>query len=211
MRIVLVVLLNTLLILSIPERLLPKEKTVKITIQGSDQKRPIEVSDPKILANFQVWMGPGTSSAERQGLIVDWSQGPVGEPPQAFRRYQVSFHIDPNEQIVYVVYYAFSPGAGPGYAYVPGESDEWYTLNVHSIFRGVEGKWFRAWSTWERVARPLIKHRERTDSLNKRKPDTLVELAPLPESLSSVLKSRRGPLCQTYWLSLGGRFNRGLL
>lgn len=40
---------------------------------------------------------------------------------------------------------------------LPGKSDEWWGLNVGSIIRGVEGKWFHAWSTWERVARPLIK------------------------------------------------------
>jgi hypothetical protein len=59
-----------------------------------------------------------------------------------------------------VVYYAFSPDAEQGYVYVPGESDEWYRLNVHTIFRGVEGKWFRAWGAWESVARPLIKKAE---------------------------------------------------
>src|SRR5258706_7686631 len=105
MRMALAVVMNSLLILTVPTPLLAKEKTVKITIKRSDHERPIEISDPKILANFQVWTGPGTSSAERQGFIVDWSQGPVGEPPQALRRYQVSFHADPNEQVIYVVYY----------------------------------------------------------------------------------------------------------
>ncbi|HXN52327.1 MAG TPA: hypothetical protein VN943_10355 [Candidatus Acidoferrum sp.] len=161
MRMALAVLLTFLVILSIPT-LLAKGNTVKITIKGADHKRPIEISDPKILANFRVWTGPGTSSADRQGLIIDWSQGPVGEPPQTLRRYQVSFHTAPNEQIVYVVSYAFSPGAGQGYVYVPGESDAWYGLNVRSIFRGVERKWFRAWSAWERVARPLIEQAELT-------------------------------------------------
>ena len=164
--------LTFLMLLSIPTLLLAKGKTVKITIKGGDHKRPIEISDPKILANFRVWTGPGTSSADRQGLIIDWSQGPVEEPPQALRRYQVSFHTDPNEQIVYVVYYVVSLGAGHGFVYVPGESDEWYGLNVNSIFRGVEGKWFRAWSTWERVARPLIEQAELTDSIQQLKTGT---------------------------------------
>jgi hypothetical protein len=38
----------------------------------------------------------------------------------------------------------------------PGRTEEWYRLNVSTIFHGVEGKWFRAWSVWEGVARPLI-------------------------------------------------------
>jgi hypothetical protein len=174
MRMALTVFLAFLVFLSIPTLLPAKGNTVKITIKGGDHKRPIEISDPKILANFRVWTGPGTSSVDRQGLIIDWSRGPVVGPPQALRRYQVSFHTDPNEQIVYVVYYVVSPGAGQGYVYVPGESDEWYGLNVHSIFRGVEGKWFRAWSTWERVARPLIEQAELTDSIQQSKPGTLL-------------------------------------
>jgi hypothetical protein len=156
MRMALAIFLNSLLILSVPTPLVAKGKTVKITISGADLKTPIEISDRKILANFQVWTGPGTSAADRQSLIIDWSQGPVRKPPESLRRYQVSFHTGPNEQIVYVVYYAFSPGAEEGYVYLPGDSDEWAGLNVRTIFRGVEGKWFRAWSTWERVARPLI-------------------------------------------------------
>ena len=111
MRMSLAVLLNSLLILSIPTPLVAKGKTVKITIKGADLKTPIAITDRKILANFQVWTGPGTSTADRQSLIIDWSQGPVRKAPESLRRYQVSFHTDPNEQIVYVVYYAFSPGA----------------------------------------------------------------------------------------------------
>ena len=165
MRMALAVLLNSLLILSVPTPLLAKGKTVKITIKGADLKTPIAITDRKILANFQVWTGPGTSTADRQSLVIDWSQGPVRKAPESLRRYQVSFHTDPNEQIVYVVYYAFSLGAEQGYVYLPGDSDEWAGLNVRSIWRGVEGKWFPAWSAWERVARPLIEKVSPTDSI----------------------------------------------
>ena len=165
MRMALAVLLNSLLILSVPTPLLAKGKTVKITIKGTHLKTAIEISDPRILQNFQVWTGPGTSGADRQSLIIDWSQGPVRKAPESLRRYQVSFHTDPNEQIVYVVYYAFSPGAVQGYVYLPSDSDEWAGLNVRSIWRGVEGKWFPAWSAWERVARPLIEKVSPTDSI----------------------------------------------
>jgi hypothetical protein len=174
MRMALAVLLSSLLILRLPTPLLAKGKTTKITIKGADLKTPIEISGPKILANFQVWTGPGTSGADRQSLIIDWSQGPVRKPPESLHSYQVSFHTDPNDQIVYVVYYAFSPGAEQGYVYLPGESDEWAGLNVRSIWRGVEGKWFRAWSAWERVARPLIEKAELTDSIQRSKTEALL-------------------------------------
>lgn len=164
------VLLSALLILSASTPLLAKERTVKITISGAGLKTPIEISDPKLLANFSVWAGPGTSTADQQGFIVDWSQGPVRETPNAVRRYQVAFYAGapPNEQIVYVVYYAFNPGTDPGYVYLPGESDELFSRNVRSIFRGVEGKWFRAWTAWERVARPLVEKAELSDSIQPR-------------------------------------------
>ena len=178
MRIVLAVLLNLLLILSIPTPLWSKGKTVKITIKGEDLKTPVEITDPKILANFQVWAGPGTRTADRQSLIIDWSQGPVRKPPKSLHKYQVSFHIAPQDQIVYVVYYAFSPGAEWAYVYLPGKSDEWGGLNMGTIFHGVEGKWFRAWNSWERVARPLIEQAKLRDSTHQAKAETLSPYCP---------------------------------
>jgi hypothetical protein len=170
MKSTIAVLLSALLILSVSTPLLAKERTVKITISGAGLKTPFEISDSTILANFSVWAGPGTSTADQQGFIIDWSQGPVREPPNTLRRYQVAFYAGapPNEQIVYVVYYAFNPGVGPGYVYLPGESDELFSRNVRSIFRGVEGKWFRARGAWERVARPLLDKAEHSDSIPPR-------------------------------------------
>lgn len=168
MRMAIAGLLNFLLILNVPTPLLAKEKTTRITIKGADLKTSIEISDPKILENFQVWTGPGAGTAEGPSLIIDWPQGPVTKPPESVHRYQVSFHRAPNDQIVYVVFYAFNPGAEQGYVYLPGDSDEWAGLNVRSIWRGVEGKWFRAWSVWERVARPLVKNAALTDSSQPR-------------------------------------------
>jgi len=54
------------------------------------------------------------------------------------------------------VFYEYDPATERGYVYLPGRKDEWYQLNVSTIFHGVEGKWFRAWSVWDNVARPLI-------------------------------------------------------
>ena len=170
MRKTIAVLLRVLLILSVAAQAQAKEDTVKITISGASLKTPIEISDPKILENFSVWTGPGTNTADQQGFIIDWSQGQVREISNALRKYQVAFYAGaaPNEHIVYVVYYVFRPGTEPGYVYLPGESDELFSRNVRSIFRGVEGKWFHAWSAWERVARPLIEKAELSDSTQSR-------------------------------------------
>jgi hypothetical protein len=135
-----------------------KQQTTKIVISGGELGKPIEITDANILAKFRVWTGPGTSTNDNQSLVVDWSYGPIAEPPKALRRYQVSFYAGgpESERVVYVVCYAFVPGHDPGYIYLPGDSDEYFGLNVRSVFRGVEGRWFKAWSEWEAIARPLI-------------------------------------------------------
>ncbi len=151
--------LGLLLMIAIPVSLPAKGKTIRITIQGADLKSPIEITDPKILANFNVWDGPGTSSNEGHGLIVDWSQGTMSSPPKGLPLYEVSFYADSGnqeEKQVYVVWYEYDPSSRHGYVYLPGKGEKWWRLNVSSIFRGVEGNWFSAWSSWEDVARPLI-------------------------------------------------------
>jgi hypothetical protein len=153
----LAIALSISLLLVAPSRLAAKGKTVKIVVQGADLAKPIEISDPNILANFRVWTGPGTSSNEAQGLIVDWSRGAIKELPERLLRYQVAFYVDgQNERVAYVVLYAFDPATSHGYVYIPGRSDKYFDLNVRSIFRGVEGNWFRAWTVWENIAVPLI-------------------------------------------------------
>ena len=94
MRITIAVLLTFLLILFVSAPLLAKGTTTKVTISGVGLKTPIEISDSDIAATFTVW----TRTADH-GLIIDWSQGPVREPPDTLRRYQVSFYAGapPNE------------------------------------------------------------------------------------------------------------------
>ena len=143
--------------LMIAPALFAKGKTVRITIEGADLKRAVEITDPKVLANFNVWAGPATSSNEAQSLIVDWTPGPVTAPPAPLPRYKVCFYSNlPNKRLMYVVLYAYDPAAKQGYVYLPGKGDEWYRVNVSSIWHGGEGKWFRAWDRWDNIARPLI-------------------------------------------------------
>ena len=88
------------LFLIVPSRFLAKGATTKIMIEGADLAKPIEITDRKVLANFNVWTGPGTFSsqpgfsANAPGFIVDWPEGPVTQPPQGLRKYQVSFYSD---------------------------------------------------------------------------------------------------------------------
>src|SRR5262249_1115552 len=70
---------------------------LRITIQGADLKSPIEITDPKILANLNVWTGPGTFStqpgfsANAPGFSIDWSQGTMSSPPEGLPLYEVAF------------------------------------------------------------------------------------------------------------------------
>jgi hypothetical protein len=126
-------------------------------VAGDDLAKPIEISDPNIVVNFQVWVGPGTSSGQGQGFIVDWSSGAIKEPPKELTRYEVSFYVnEPVEHIAYVVLYALDPSTGRGYVYIPGKSDQHFQSNVGTVFRGVEGSWFQAWTVWDKVVVPLI-------------------------------------------------------
>ena len=159
-------LLIILLLLAIPTELFAKAETSKIIIKGADLRAPIEITDPKTLAKFLVWTGTGTTCTTAAGtscappstesFIVDWSQAIVDHPSE-LHRYEVSFYAKmPEERLIYVVFYEYDPAKKRGYVYFPGKTEEWYRLNVSTIFHGVEGKWFRSWSLWDGVAESLI-------------------------------------------------------
>lgn len=150
--------LFALLIALVPRPLSAEECTQRITIKGPGLASPIEITDQSIARNFNVWTGLGTSTNEPEGLIVNWAQGAVAERPQGLARYEVSFYWSriTNEGPAYVVFYEYAPSIEQGYVYLPGKSEEWYVRNVRTIFRGIEGSWFRASHKWEAIARPLI-------------------------------------------------------
>ncbi len=138
-----------------------KGKTVKITIEGAGLSAAIEITNPHVLASFNVWAGPnpamGTSSFDSQpSFVVDWPSGPVSEPPRALPRHKVSFWTEDRERVAYVVFYAYDPVTKHGYVYLPGEGEDSHSLNVGTMIRGVEGNWFQAWHAWDRVVIPLI-------------------------------------------------------
>ena len=49
---------------AVPSRLLAKGATTRVVIEGPGLSKPIEITDRKILANFNVWAGPGTFSTQ---------------------------------------------------------------------------------------------------------------------------------------------------
>ena len=141
------------LLLLISGQLFAKAPTSKITLEDADLKAIAEVTDSKLLKDFPIW----------GELNIDPGKGEVTERPTGLRRYQVSFYAKvppyakpPTERRMYVVFYEYDPATAQGYVYLPARGEQWYPLNVSTMIRGVEGKWFRASKAWDKIAGPLL-------------------------------------------------------
>jgi hypothetical protein len=142
---------------AIPARLAAKARSIKITVSGGNVASVVEITDPKILDSFNVWAGPGTSSNEAEGFIVQWSRGAIAEPPNRLPQYQISFYTERlAERPFYVVSYCYDPSVQRGYVHFPSFLEKWYSQDVNTIFRGVEGNWFFSRTAWDTTIGPLI-------------------------------------------------------
>jgi len=159
-----------LVIVSATALVFTKGETTRIAITGAGLPRAVEISDPEVLRNFNVWSGPGTSSngvEGTEGFIVDWASGAVAARPNGLRAFELSFYVGDanrpfNEQtdhVAYIVSYAVDPVTGQGYVYLPGRSDAHYGLNTRAIYRGREGRWFRASAAWQAAFRDVVHDR----------------------------------------------------
>lgn len=160
--------LTILATLALAATLPAKGRTVQITITGISG-RPIQVSSDTV-GQFHIWSGPGTSVngvSQPEGFIAEWSKGPVAERAAASRRYEGYFYTGCKPEIegrcrstepvlAYMVTYEYDPATQTGYVYLPAKGEQGWALNASSIFRGVEGKWFRATGEWERFVNSLI-------------------------------------------------------
>jgi hypothetical protein len=72
-------------------------------------------------------------------------------------RYELSFYTEEKvDQPSYVVFYSYDASTKLGYVYLPGPGERWYALNIGSVWRGVEGHWFRARDDWNATVLPFI-------------------------------------------------------
>ena len=144
-----------------------KGPTTRIVITDLASGSASEITDRAVLNQFHVWAGRGTYSGSpdrqnegTQGFIVDWPAGIIDQRPSQLRRYELRFYVEPKrassplqstpgEELAYVVLYEHDPSTGQGYVYLPGRSDEHFTLNVRSIHRRLEGHWLRANQAWQ--------------------------------------------------------------
>jgi hypothetical protein len=138
-----------LMFFEMPEAASAKAPTVKIIISGGGLTSAIEVTDQQILDISNVW----------SGQFLDRSRGRAKEPPRGLQRYEVSFYVKWDNEIrkKYVLYYYPGPSTEPGYIYLPGRGETWYSLNVGAIIRNEQdGKWNYASAAWGDLIKPMI-------------------------------------------------------
>src|SRR5215831_12955549 len=164
-------LLLMLLPAMIPAMAAAKGETTRIEVARG--KRPfLTLADPQIAGQFTIWTGPGTSTGPSDLValdgaehdIADWAGGPV-EPPANLTVYKVRFFCaadasTPRETATshqcYGMYYGLDPVTHQAFVQIPPEQDKQFPDNTRSIYRGVEGRWYRASARWETVVRPQI-------------------------------------------------------
>ena len=90
-----------------------KGSTTRITITGGGLQSAVEISDPDVLANFNVWSGPGTFANDvegTEGFIIDWASG-VSNRPNGLPIFGLSFYVryanrpfnEQTDQLAYIV------------------------------------------------------------------------------------------------------------
>ncbi len=153
-----------------------KGPTTRIRVTGQTLAQPVDIIDTKLLQSFPVWAGPGTRSCVggpancvegTEGLIANWTNGPIGKPRSGLAHYEVSFYAtearrpsDPTtERLVYVVAYEYDALENQGYVYLPARGEPSYAVNVATLHRGLEGRWFLATRAWLNAVTPLLSRR----------------------------------------------------
>jgi hypothetical protein len=125
---------------------LAKESADKISISGPGLSEPIEITDPKILNQFN----PYASN------FLDLRRGVLAEPPKNEQLYQVLFYFY-NTGGTLEARYAFQYALGQnGPIYLPGKNDELYKLNSILLREGFDGHWITASSEWDDLMQRLL-------------------------------------------------------
>jgi hypothetical protein len=158
-------------LLLVPVLGLAKGQTARIEILHG-KKAFVTLSGKEEAGQFTIWSGPGTSMTAADGTVstptssrdfADWQSG-VQQLPRDSKVYKVRFYCAaPDEPVndktpthlCYGVRYAISR-EGAGFIQIPAANDKEFKGNTQSIYRGVEGSWFRASPQWEALVRPRI-------------------------------------------------------
>jgi hypothetical protein len=145
-----------------------KSKTERIEV--SRGKAPLVNIEGADADQITIWSGTGTTMTAADGTrrtptsdrdFADWTAGAV-EAPREVQTFNVSFYCKACEPArsdtwrCYSVRYAPGRNGERGYIQIPPAGDDDYEINVRTIYRGVEGQWFRASERWEALVRPRI-------------------------------------------------------
>ncbi len=148
-----------------------KSETTRIEILHG-KRAFVTLSGADSAGQFTIWSGPGAgvtaedgtvSSPTHPGDIANWEAGAV-QLPRDVKVYKVRFYCAAGDapahdgvptHLCYGVRYAISRD-GEGYIQIPAADDKDFQGNTQSIYRGVEGSWFRASARWEDLVRPRI-------------------------------------------------------
>ena len=158
-------------LLLMPAISMAKSETARIEILHG--KRPFLVlSGADTAGQFTIWSGPGASVTAADGTvstpvhpgdIADWQAGAV-QIPRDVKVYKVRFYCAAGDEparenapthLCYGVRYAIAAD-GHAFIQIPAVDDKEFKGNAQSIYRGVEGSWFRASLRWEELVRPRI-------------------------------------------------------
>jgi hypothetical protein len=164
-----VLVLVCISILSIPSVSWSKGELIKIVIDGDNTLAPIEITNPEIVRQFNIWNGPGVSTRGPDGVLdppahmdpdktagrfIDWPRGIVTDRPRGMQRLEVTFHIDgptgPVHSGEYRFLYEIDTAKQRGYIYLPRSQGGY-------ISHGIEGNWFHAAEPWDKLIMPVIK------------------------------------------------------
>lgn len=150
-------------LLALPQIGAAKSETARIEI--SKGRRPfLTLTGEETAGQFTIFSGPGTRETVGEGDIADWGAGAV-DPPRNLQVYKVRFYCaalgeTPRETVpsslCYGVRYGIDRDSGQGYIQVPPEHDRDFPDNTRTIYRGVEGRWFRSSASWEERVRPQL-------------------------------------------------------
>ena len=200
-----VALVVCLAIFTIPATGWSKGKTIKIVIKGDHISSPIEITNPDIVDQFNIWNGPGVGTRGPDGVphppayldpnrsagrFIDWPKGAVEQYPDGLKSYDVKFHIagrDSESGVIgtYHVLYRFNPSVPQGYMYLPTWQER--NANTQFIVHGVEGAWFYASTAWEELVRPIIGNAIEAFAHSEDLPPSIIRAA------ESVTKKRLDP------------------
>jgi hypothetical protein len=114
---------------------------------------------------LDIWSGPGNKVSRDEspgvstggGDIADWDGGAVQAPDDGWPVYKVIFLCEACEPArkdawrCYGVRYVPGIRGQPGLIQIPDAQDPEFSLNLQTIYRGVEGQWFRASAKWEEI------------------------------------------------------------